>query len=53
MQNVDLNKDKTARISGANHYALRMMSAKTGKSVKYLIDQAVELLAAKNPDLAH
>jgi hypothetical protein len=49
MQSVELEKDKTARISGANHYALRIMSAKTGRSVKDLINQAVALLAAENP----
>lgn len=53
MQTIALNKDRTARISGTNHYLLRIMSAKTGRSVKDLVNQAVELLAAQNPKVTH
>jgi len=48
---TDVDKDKTARLSVENHYKLKLMSLNTGKSVKDLINQAVELLITQNADL--
>jgi|GEM_PF-2265464 len=49
MQNMTLERDRTARVSGADHYTLKLMSLNTGKSVKELINQAVGLLIKQNP----
>lgn len=49
MQNAVLEKDKTARISGSDHYTLKLISLNTGISVKQLLSTAVPLLAKQYP----
>lgn len=48
---TDIDKDKTARLSVEDHYRLKLMSLNTGKSVRELVGQAVDLLAKQNPTL--
>lgn len=48
---TDVDKDKTARLSVENHYRLKLMSLNTGKSVRELVNQGVELLVTQNPAL--
>lgn len=46
---INQTKDKTIRLSAADHYELKLLSLNTGMSVKKLISYAVPLLAAKHP----
>jgi hypothetical protein len=57
MQNVTFNKDRTVRLSGTDHYRLKLLSLNTGISVKQLITYAVPLLNTrylpKSRDTSH
>ncbi|HEY4160448.1 MAG TPA: hypothetical protein VGM08_00115 [Candidatus Saccharimonadales bacterium] len=48
---TDIEKDKTARLSTESHYRLKLMSLNTDKSVRELVNQAVDLLILQDPTL--
>jgi len=46
-----LDKDRTTRLAEETHYTLKLISLNTGRSVKDIVTQAVELLAKQDPAL--